>query len=257
MMIFADAQQTRGNITHFIGHYYFGMGTVGGRIPTEEGWMIDNTGGWIIQLAKDYEQTGDMEYLRRYAGRVYNGMEFLRSLMPEGLEIPIGRHHLRRLPPSARLQLRRDDLPRHAQGRPRGRRGHGRRSARQDLRGAVRTDAERADPDVVERPLLRLRLREGRLRPPRRPAFHRTARRTVRKPLLRLGRRRADADDPRIGRLAVQDIALQDPRLLRQQSMGHRPGTRHRQPGVAVLALLSGELHGLCRHAGPDITTTH
>lgn len=90
MMIFADAQQTRGNITHFIGHYYFGMGTVGGRIPTEEGWMIDNTGGWIIQLAKDYEQTGDMEYLRRYAGRVYNGMEFLRSLMPEGLEIPIG-----------------------------------------------------------------------------------------------------------------------------------------------------------------------
>ena len=60
MMIFADAQQTRGNITHFIGHYYFGMGTVGGRIPTEEGWMIDNTGGWIIQLAKDYEQTGDM-----------------------------------------------------------------------------------------------------------------------------------------------------------------------------------------------------
>ena len=90
MMIFADAQQTRGNITHFIGNYYFGMGTVGGRIPTEEGWMIDNTGGWIIQLAKDYEQTGDMEYLRRYAGRVYNGMEFLRSLMPEGLEIPIG-----------------------------------------------------------------------------------------------------------------------------------------------------------------------
>lgn len=164
MMIFADAQQTRGNITHFIGHYYFGMGTVGGRIPTEEGWMIDNTGGWIIQLAKDYEQTGDMEYLRRYAGRVYNGMEFLRSLMPEGLEIPIGGttyddfHH----PPVYSYGA--DDLPRHAQGRPRGRRGHGRRSARQDLRGAVRTDAERADPDVVERPLLRLRLREGRLR---------------------------------------------------------------------------------------------
>lgn len=90
MMIFADAQQTRGNIPHFIGHYYFGMGTVGGRIPTEEGWMIDNTGGWIIQLAKDYEQTGDINYLKRYAGRVYNGMEFLRSLMPEGVEIPIG-----------------------------------------------------------------------------------------------------------------------------------------------------------------------
>lgn len=90
MMIFADAQQSKGNITHFIGHYYFGMGTVGGRIPTEDGWMIDNTGGWIIQLVKDYEQTGDFHYLNRYAGRVYNGMSFLKSLMPEGLNIPIG-----------------------------------------------------------------------------------------------------------------------------------------------------------------------
>ena len=90
MMIFADAQQSKGNITHFIGHYYFGMGTVGGRIPTEDGWMIDNTGGWIIQLVKDYEQTGDFHYLSRYAGRVYNGMDFLKSLMPEGLNIPIG-----------------------------------------------------------------------------------------------------------------------------------------------------------------------
>lgn len=90
MMIFADAQQSKGNITHFIGHYYFGMGTVGGRIPTEDGWMIDNTGGWIIQLVKDYEQTGDFHYLNRYAGRVYNGMSFLKSLMPEGLHIPIG-----------------------------------------------------------------------------------------------------------------------------------------------------------------------
>lgn len=90
MMIFADAQQTRGNIPHFIGHYYFGMGTVGGRIPTEDNWMIDNTGGWIIQLAKDYEQTGDFDYLKRHAGRVYNGMSFLRSLIPEGRNIPIG-----------------------------------------------------------------------------------------------------------------------------------------------------------------------
>lgn len=90
MMIFADAQQSQGNITHFIGHYYFGMGTVGGRIPTEDGWMIDNTGGWIIQLVKDYEQTGDLNYLKRYAGRIYDGMSFLKSLMPENLDIPIG-----------------------------------------------------------------------------------------------------------------------------------------------------------------------
>lgn len=249
MMIFADAQQTRGNITHFIGHYYFGMGTVGGRIPTEEGWMIDNTGGWIIQLAKDYEQTGDMEYLRRYAGRVYNGMEFLRSLMPEGLEIPIGGttyddfHHPPVYSYGATIYLATLKAA---------------RVVAAAMGDEVRVKTYEEQYARTQKELIRMLWNgrffaygcEGRLRPPRRPAFHRTARRTVRKPLLRLGRRRADADDPRIGRLAVQDIALQDPRLLRQQSMGHRPGTRHRQPGVAVLALLSGELHGLCRHAG-------
>lgn len=90
MMIFADGQQSKGNITHFIGNYYFGIGTVGGRLPTEDGWMIDNTAGWIIQLAKDYEQTGDQAYLRRYLGRVYDGMSFLKTLMPDSLEIPVG-----------------------------------------------------------------------------------------------------------------------------------------------------------------------
>lgn len=44
---------------------------------------------------------------------------------------------------------------------PRGRRGHGRRSTRQDLRGTY-ARTQRADPDVVERPLLRLRLRRHR-----------------------------------------------------------------------------------------------
>ena len=90
MSIFADAQQQKGNIPHFIGHYYFGIGTVGGRVPTEGDWMIDNTGGWIIQLVKDYQQTGDIDYLRKYAGRVYNGMDFLKSLMQGNIQIPIG-----------------------------------------------------------------------------------------------------------------------------------------------------------------------
>ncbi len=90
MNIFADAQQSKGNIPHFIGHYYIGMGTVGGRVPTEDSWMIDNTGGWIIQLAKDYQQTGDIRYLRQQASRVHDGMAFLKSLMPKGLHIPIG-----------------------------------------------------------------------------------------------------------------------------------------------------------------------
>jgi uncharacterized protein (DUF608 family) len=90
MQIFADAQAPDGSIPHFIGHYYDGMGTVGGRIPTENNWMLDNTEGWIIQLAKDYEQTGDTDYLRRYIGRVKDGLTFLKSKMPPGVNIPVG-----------------------------------------------------------------------------------------------------------------------------------------------------------------------
>jgi len=90
MEIFGDAQAFDGSINHFIGHYYVGMGTVGGRVPTENHWMLDNTEGWIIQIAKDYEQTGDLHYLKRWAGRIRDGMKFLKSKMPVAVEIPVG-----------------------------------------------------------------------------------------------------------------------------------------------------------------------
>ena len=90
MAIFGDAQAFDGSINHFIGHYYGGLGTVGGRVPTENHWMLDNTEGWVIQIAKDYEQTGDIHYLKTYAGRIKDGMKFLKSKMPPGVEIPVG-----------------------------------------------------------------------------------------------------------------------------------------------------------------------
>ena len=90
MEIFGDAQAFDGSINHFIGHYYVGMGTVGGRAPTENHWMLDNTEGWIIQVIKDYEQTGDLHYLKKWVGRIKDGMKFLKSKMPEGVEIPLG-----------------------------------------------------------------------------------------------------------------------------------------------------------------------
>jgi len=90
MEIFGDAQAFDGSINHFIGHYYVGMGTVGGRVPTENHWMLDNTEGWIIQIAKDYQQTGDLHYLNKFAGRIRDGMKFLKSKMPKGVEIPVG-----------------------------------------------------------------------------------------------------------------------------------------------------------------------
>lgn len=90
MNIFADSMDPEGYILHFIGHYYVGMGTVGGRVPTEKGHMVDNSSGWIIQLIKDYEQTGDIEYLKAHVEGVKQVMNFLRSCMPRGSQIPIG-----------------------------------------------------------------------------------------------------------------------------------------------------------------------
>lgn len=91
MDIFADAMDPEeGYILHFIGHYYVGLGTVGGRVPTEKGWMLDNSSGWIIQLVKDYEQTGDINYLKRHVEGVKKVMSFLYKRMPEGSRIPVG-----------------------------------------------------------------------------------------------------------------------------------------------------------------------
>lgn len=90
MEIFGDAQAFDGSINHFIGHYYGGLGTVGGRVPTENHWMLDNTEGWIIQIAKDYEQTADTAYLKRWSARIKDGMKFLKGKMPPGVEIPVG-----------------------------------------------------------------------------------------------------------------------------------------------------------------------
>lgn len=90
MDIFADSMDPEGYILHFIGHYYGGMGTIGGRVPTEKGHMLDNSSGWIIQLVKDVEQTGDLEYLKRNLWRVEKIIKYLQSCMPENCNIPIG-----------------------------------------------------------------------------------------------------------------------------------------------------------------------
>ena len=90
MNIFADAQDPQGFITHFIGHYYVGMSTVGGVNPTQRGTMVDNCSGWFIQLMKDYDQTGDMGYLKPQIERVKSVMAYLLECRPAGSEIPKG-----------------------------------------------------------------------------------------------------------------------------------------------------------------------
>ncbi len=81
---------TQGFITHFIGHYYHGLATQKGQSPTMHGTMLDNTGGWVIQLAKDYYQTGDMDYLKLNAGHVRKALNYLKAQIPPGRQIPIG-----------------------------------------------------------------------------------------------------------------------------------------------------------------------
>lgn len=66
------------------------MGTIGGKVPTEKGHMLDNSSGWIIQLVKDFEQTGDVDYLKQHLWRVEKIMKYLSSCMPENCNIPVG-----------------------------------------------------------------------------------------------------------------------------------------------------------------------
>jgi non-lysosomal glucosylceramidase len=90
MQLFADDHNPGGDINHFVGHYYVGMATKGGESPTRDSSMLDNTGGWVIQLAKDCQQTGDMEYLKPNVPEVRNAMAYLKSQIPAGREIPVG-----------------------------------------------------------------------------------------------------------------------------------------------------------------------
>ena len=85
------AKSPDGGILHFVGHYY-----EGGGIPRGTGAHIQqqnastNTAAWIIQLAKDYEQTGDREYLAANAERVRRGTAYLKSQVRDDSGIPVG-----------------------------------------------------------------------------------------------------------------------------------------------------------------------
>jgi non-lysosomal glucosylceramidase len=80
MQLFADSQGPKGDIMHFCGSYYVGLASSkGGPSPTANSSMTDNSCAWIIQLAKDYQQTGDLDYLKRNADHLRKSLAYLKS----------------------------------------------------------------------------------------------------------------------------------------------------------------------------------
>ncbi|MGC8541283.1 MAG: GH116 family glycosyl-hydrolase [Phycisphaerae bacterium] len=87
---FADHPGPQGNILHFDGDYYFGIATLHGPTPTPGSWMLDNSGGWLFQLAEYYRQTGDLAYVRRYGALIRCAAEFLHGQITGKVQIPQG-----------------------------------------------------------------------------------------------------------------------------------------------------------------------
>lgn len=88
---FANYPETHGEIPHFDMHYYDGINT---KVKTEDGTigkkgsMIDNTGSWLIQLLKNYSQTGDKTPITENYERIKTAMAFLETRFEENMYIP-------------------------------------------------------------------------------------------------------------------------------------------------------------------------
>lgn len=95
--LFGIARDADGKIMHFTGNYYQGIDDI--RVERTDpmplnGWMIDNSMSWIIQLAKDYQNTGDKELIRRWKPAVDEIFAWLKTRIFETngvtLQIPQG-----------------------------------------------------------------------------------------------------------------------------------------------------------------------
>jgi uncharacterized protein (DUF608 family) len=87
---FADNQDTDGGILHFDASYFVGIADEHGHTPFPHQKMIDNTGAWVIQLAKDYQQTGDDTFIRKNADRIRRGFAYMKVQIRDDSFIPVG-----------------------------------------------------------------------------------------------------------------------------------------------------------------------
>jgi len=70
---------SEGQILHFNGHYYFGIDSRDGETPVPDNCMVDNSGGWLVQLAKDWQQHGDLAWIKQFDGEIHKSIAYLRA----------------------------------------------------------------------------------------------------------------------------------------------------------------------------------
>jgi hypothetical protein len=87
---YADTQDTDGGILHFDASYFVGIADADGHTPVPHEKMIDNTGAWVIQLAKDYQQTGDDSFIRKNAEHIRRGFAYMKAQIRDASFIPVG-----------------------------------------------------------------------------------------------------------------------------------------------------------------------
>ncbi len=87
---FANTQDTDGGILHFDGSYFVGIADEHGHTPVPHEKMIDNTASWLVQVAKDYQQTGDNSFAMKNRKVILRGFVYMRNQIRDDSFIPVG-----------------------------------------------------------------------------------------------------------------------------------------------------------------------
>lgn len=89
--MFGNHAGAKGQITHFIGHYYWGVASKEGETPVPDSALLDNTGSWLTQIAKVYQQTGDKEWISQFQPQVERSLAYAKNaIKSKTFQIPTG-----------------------------------------------------------------------------------------------------------------------------------------------------------------------
>ncbi len=80
-----------GAISHMLGNYFTGLATVNYPGPCIIDVNMDGTCGYIMQIVKDYEQTGDYSWLNERKNNIKAAVKYLKNNIVDERGIPNGR----------------------------------------------------------------------------------------------------------------------------------------------------------------------